>query len=419
MNATSSASRPHPRRFTYLSQLHSWRARKTAAGLRLLLGKRPVPPPELTDAMAAAYQRADDLGDQVATELFVSPTLKEQGVTGYQLLQLGLEQGSEALDERTPALKAMLLQAETAPAWLDEQQLTHACAVIHRWGRFAMYALGDFALLGGYANSDITKPLAFTGALSGHSSFDRVSETTSFWFDVTEPGGLRPGADGFRAAVKVRVMHALVRQRLLQHPQWDSDEWGLPINQADALATNVAFSMFMITGVSMLGWRADDRDCAAVLHLWRYVAWLMGDDESLLPQNRQQGVDWLYMVALGNRINPDADSLELARSYLDNFLQVPGNRLYQAFVYWLHRAYANWFIPADVRRALKIPPAPLLSWLPLLQFPVLRLADVAARRIPMFDRWLQSYGRHGQRYIVSSRLQGRDVSFTDKKTLVR
>jgi len=419
MNSASPAASRHPRRFTYLSQLHSWRARKTAAGLRLLLGERPAPPSSLTDAMAAAYQRSDELGDQVAAELFANPQLKASGNKGYQILQQGLEQGSQVLDDHTPALKSMLQQAETAPEWLDEQKMAHACAVIHRWGRFAMYALGDFALLGGYANSDIAKPLAFTGALNGNSSFDRVSETTSFWFDVTEPGGLKPGAKGFRSAVKVRVMHALVRQRLLQHPDWDTEEWGLPINQADALATNVAFSMFMITGVSMLGWRADERDCEAVLHLWRYVAWLMGDDESLLPKNRQQGVDWLYMIALGNRINPDADSLELARSYLDNFLQVPGNCMYQAFVYWLHRAYANWFIPADVRRALKIPPAPLLSWLPLLQFPLLRLADAAARRIPAVDRWLQRYGRHGQRCIVTSRLRGRDVSFVDKKTLVR
>lgn len=409
----------HPPRFVYLAEQGRGRSRKIAWGLKLLMGKKPNPPAELTDAVAASYYRSDELGDAVAAELFANPELRAAGIHPQQLLKKAIHDGSHILDDRTPALKALLQQAEQTPDWLDADKLSHACAVIHRCGRFAMYALGDFSLLGGYANSDISKPLAFTGALSGNSSFDRVSETTSFWFDVTTPGGLERGASGYSAAVHVRVMHALVRRRLLQHPDWNSEEWGLPINQGDALATNVAFSMMMMTGLSMLGWRFSNRDLEAVLHLWRYVAYLMGDDIELLPQNRQQGIDWLYIIATGSRVNPDADSRQLAASYLESFRQVPGSRFYQYFVYWFHRSYATFFIPADIRRALDLPRTPLLGLLPLLQFPFLRLADIMARVSPRFDRWLQQYGRKGQAYIVNSRLQGRAVSFADKKTLTR
>lgn len=409
----------HPPRFVYQQSLNTLRAKKTAWGLALIFGKKPAPSAQLTDAVAASYFRSDELGDRVAAELFNNPALRAAGINPHQLLKKAVEQGSSVVDERTPALREMIQAAENAPDWLDQQQLDKACRLIHRWGRFAMYALGDFSLLAGYANSDIAKPLAFTGALNGNSSFDRVSETTSFWFDVTTPGALQPGAAGYCSAVKVRVMHALVRGRLKEHPQWDTAEWGLPINQGDAVATNVAFSMMMFTGLGMLGWRFRDHEIEAVLHLWRYIAYLMGDDYQLLPQNRQQGVDWLYIIAMGSRVNPDADSLGLARSYLENFRQVPGSRLHQFTTYWFHRAYANWFIPADIRRALNIPKAPLLSWGPLLQFPLLRLADITARLIPAFDHWLQAYGRRGQQSIVNSRLQGRTVTFADKQTLVR
>lgn len=403
-----------PRRFVYHQIVTTRRARRVALGLRLLLGKRPAPSAALLDAVAASFNRADTLGDAAAAELF-----RQAGVNGHLLLRQALQQGSVGLDERTPALRTLLQQAETPPDWLDPARLEHACQIIHRCGKTAMYALGDLGLLGGYANSDIVKPLAFTGALSGGSSFDRVSETTSFWFDVTTPGNLRPGAKGYRSAVHVRIMHALVRQRLLQHPDWQAEEWGLPINQGDALATNIAFSMLMITGTSMLGWRFNDRDVEAVLHLWRYVAYLMGDDWTLLPQTRQEGIDWLYIVIIGSRVNPDADSIHLAQAYLDSFRQVPGSRLHQWWVYWFHRVYANFFIPQDIRRVLQLPGAPLLRWLPLLQFPLLRGLDTLARVLPPLDRLLQKRGRQGQAHIVSSRLQGRDVTYADKQQLTR
>ena len=411
---------PHPSRFVYQSQQGTFRARKTAWGLKLLLGCKPEPDKELIDAVAASYSRTDAQGDRVARELFMNAALRQAGVNPHQLLKKAVEEGPDAVDgQLTPELKQLIEQASQAPDWLDTHRLERATALIHRWGRFAMYALGDFALLGGYANSDIIKPLAFTGALNGSSTFDRISETTSFWFDVTAIDGLKPGANGYCSAVKVRVMHALVRGRLQQHPQWNSAEWGEPINQGDAVATNVAFSMMMIAGLAMLGWRFRDDEIEDVLHLWRYVAFLMGDDYTLLPQTRQQGVDWLYIIAMGSRVNPDEDCMKLAESYLANFRQVPGNRLYQWYVYWFHRAYANWFIPADIRQALNIPKAPLLSLVPVLQFPLIRLLDSAARHSPAIDRWLQRFGRRGQHYIVSSRLQGRAVTFADKQSMAR
>jgi len=409
-----------PPRFIFSTAKNTLRAKKTALGLRLLLGHYPLPDQKLVDQIAVSYYRADSLGDEIAAELFANQTIRKKIKNPHEYLNQAIGQGSSVVDERlTPGLKKMLLNAEATPDFLEQEKLDLACKVIHRCGRFAMYALGDLGLLGGYANSDITKPLAFTGALNGNSSFDRVTETTSFWFDVTTPGGLKPGAPGFSSALKVRVMHALVRQRLNQHPDWNSEEWGLPINQGDSLATNVAFSMLMITGASMLGWRFNDKEIEAVLHLWRYVAYLMGDDWTLLPQNRKQGVDWLFIIALGSRINPDDDSIKLAESYLKSFLEVPGNRFYRNYVYWFHRAYANWLIPADIRRVLKIPSAWGLGLLPALQVPFIRLMDTAARLIPPFDRWLQRFGRKGQHYIVSSRLQGREVTFADKQTLTR
>lgn len=409
-----------PSRFVFKQQEKTFRAFKIRYGFRLLFGHKPDPSPELINAFGQSYLQADEVGDDVAEELFA----QMKPARGMMLLKQGLEQGSASLQAEdgsteAPALYALIEKAEHKPDWVDDTKLKRGCDVVHRCGRHAMYALGDLALLGGYANSDIAKPLAFTGALNGNSSFDRVSETTSFWFDVTTPGGLDIHAKGYNSAIRVRVMHALVRRRLLAHPDWNSDEWGLPINQGDSLATNVAFSMLMILGCKMLGWRFDDDDIEAVLHLWRYAGYLMGDNYQLLPQTKQEGVNWLYMVALASRINPDEDSLELAGSYLEAFREVPGSAPYKLFVYWLHRTYSGFFIPGDIRKALKLPTTYGLKLLPALQAPLVWSLDWLSRRWPALDKKLRNVGRGGQHYIVSSRLQGREVDFKDKQTLTR
>ena len=403
-------------RFIYFEQHKTFRARITRMGFSALLGHMPKPSDAMLEKYADSLMKSDEMGDAVAHELFV----ERRPAEGMRWLNQGIAQGNQGLSEAdVPRLKELLAQAEQAPEWLDSEKIQHACKIIHRCGNHGMYALGDLALLGGYANSDISKPLAFTGALNGNSSFDRVSETTSFWYDVTEPNGLEVGSKGFSSAIRVRVMHALVRGRLLQHEKWNSEEWGLPINQADSLATNVAFSMIMMLGCTMLGWRFNDRDIESILHLWRYTAYLMGDDYQQLPENRQQGVDWLYMVAMSSRTNPDDDSLALAKSYLESFKQVPGSAFNRWYVYWLHRIYAGFFIPDDLRKALNLPTTYGLKWLPLLQYPIIKTLSTLANHWPWLDKKLQRIGREEQNYIVTSRLQGREVDFEGKQGLTR
>src|SRR5437660_667170 len=35
----------------------------------------------------------------------------------------------------------------------------------------------------------------------------------------------------------VRIMHVYLRRRISEHPEWDADAWGVPINQSDAEIT--------------------------------------------------------------------------------------------------------------------------------------------------------------------------------------
>ncbi|MDZ4270322.1 MAG: oxygenase MpaB family protein, partial [Mycobacterium sp.] len=88
--------------------------------------------------------------------------------------------------------------------------------------------------------------------------------------------------EGFALTVHVRLMHALVNHRFETNGRWDVEQWGLPINQTDQAATLGLFNGALLLGVRMLGVRVSAADSRAIMHLWKYVGWLMGVDEDWL-----------------------------------------------------------------------------------------------------------------------------------------
>ncbi|MFP3459201.1 DUF2236 domain-containing protein, partial [Psychrobacter sp. SIMBA_152] len=76
---------------------------------------------------------------------------------------------------------------------------------------------------------------------------------------------------GWRQSIQVRQIHTLVRQNLLkgkgnaatgvipnaeQHHNpdgsWNTDYWGIPINQTDMIATHLQFSLLIMRGLRLL-----------------------------------------------------------------------------------------------------------------------------------------------------------------------
>ncbi|MDB4985528.1 MAG: hypothetical protein JWN04_706, partial [Myxococcaceae bacterium] len=122
-----------------------------------------------------------------------------------------------------------------------------------------------------------------------------------------------PGKPGYAFTIKVRMVHAMVRATLLKSPSWQTQAWGLPINQADTLGTNLLFSIGFLEGCKQWGLRFTPEETDAVLHLWRYLGYLIGIDEALLPTDERSAQAALYLVGV-SQPNPDADSRALAKA---------------------------------------------------------------------------------------------------------
>ena len=73
-------------------------------------------------------------------------------------------------------------------------------------------------------------------------------------------------------------------------PEWKAEQWGLPVNQIDMVATYLGFCVIMLEGLRLMGIPVTARNSKAVMHLWAYAGWLMGVDERWLVHRERDGV---------------------------------------------------------------------------------------------------------------------------------
>lgn len=222
--------------------------------------------------------------------------------------------------------------------------------VFYRYAGPMLTVLLHFSLAGGFASPRITEVLKQTAYLvptatsrnvkgtrpSGRSTlptveelkqifnvdkaradrtWDRLLETTQFVLDVVEKAdSLRPpsssapaaekeaamappdcGGEGWQSAVRVRLLHANVRRRVLKLAQkrrsdpfgpsgsvYDVEKNGVPINQEDLLGTLCAFSAAPLAMLQRLGISPTVQERKDYIALWRHVGFYMGIEPALL-----------------------------------------------------------------------------------------------------------------------------------------
>ena len=264
-------------------------------------------------------QAEDPLADDVVAMTHRLPRGK-----GRELLEQALTYGIERIADPPEELVAFFAAVDRTPYWLDSERLDRGARAITRAGLLGLFPLGDMSLMGGYLASRATKPLVGTGQLERMAA-RRLVETAVWWISVTTPGALRRGEDGYTAALRVRIVHAHVRAAMNGRPDWDYDAWDRPINQVQTTGTLLLFSLVYLFGTQLLGIRYTEQERADIMHLWRYVGWLMGISEELLPASEDDAWRMLWLLAATEFI-PDDDSKKLAAALLQSHADVGKGR---------------------------------------------------------------------------------------------
>ncbi|MFF4082861.1 oxygenase MpaB family protein [Streptomyces sp. NPDC001777] len=281
---------PFPSRFREAER----RGRRIARPLFLLTDIDKDVDEALMERLGAALLQRDELGAALAGAMRLPPG--DPARVTRSLLGRALHAVPDVPRELPPALRAFLDHATTVPDWVDRDRIERGAAAYRSLGRNSGDVLTLLSLVGGYRFGGPADLLVLTGGLGGDETLRRLGETAKWSHAVTRPGGLRPGAEGWRLTVHVRAMHALVNAHF--EPRWDSGRWGLPINQADQAATLGLFDATVIVGCLGLGVRLTRRQRDDLMHLWRYVGLLMGVAPEWLTDVEDVRHRWNYHILL-------------------------------------------------------------------------------------------------------------------------
>ncbi|WP_194816710.1 oxygenase MpaB family protein [Nocardia sp. XZ_19_385] len=264
---------------------------------------------EQRDSFRKFAQVGDPLADDVVAMIKRLPVGE-----GRRMFEIAVERGVDAVPDAPAELRAFFDQVESEPYWLDRAKIERGARVVGRTGVWGGIAMGMFALMGGYLASRADKTLVGTGDLDAMAP-RRLAETTQWWLDVTTPGQLDRQAVGYKSVLRVRLMHALVRSGMNHRPDWDYDAWDQPINQVLTVGTLTLFSMANLVGAQALGLRFSATEKESVFHLWRYVGFLLGIDQEILPTNETD--TWrAFWILADTEFIPDNDSRLLAQALL-------------------------------------------------------------------------------------------------------
>jgi hypothetical protein len=262
--------------------------------LRRVAGVRELDE-DLMERLGRGFMQKDELGAAVARAMRL-PAGDPERVTMAQL-QTAIEGGIDAVESPPAALRAFFDVVDTVPDWVDWELVEEGARVGRHLGQNAADVLTQLSLLGGYRFGGPTDLLVATGGLSGDMTRRRLGETQKWTVAVSDPHGMRRDGEGFRLTLHVRVMHALVNETFT--PKWDVARWGVPINQSDQAATLGLFSGVLVLGSKAMNVRITRDESRAVMHLWKYIGWLMGVDDAWLvdTEKEQHRLNYHVLIA--------------------------------------------------------------------------------------------------------------------------
>ncbi|PVH97390.1 hypothetical protein DM02DRAFT_685133 [Periconia macrospinosa] len=251
----------------------------------------------------------------------------------------------------------------TTPDWVDWDQIARGQDVFYRYGIATITGLTYQSLLGGTSGSRVAEVLSRTGGFSIKIARRRLLETTQHVLECTKSlESIKTGGAGFASSLRVRLLHAKVRQRILQlvsmRPSYYSvEEYGVPINDLDCIGTIAVFSATLIwQSLPRQGIFLRQQEILDYLALWRLVALYMGTPTEYFstPIRAKAIMESLQLY----EYSPSVTSGSLARNIIRAMENTPPVYASRSFL----EVNARWLNGNQLADALGIGRPPLYYW---------------------------------------------------------
>lgn len=236
----------------------------------------------------------------------------------------------------------------------------------------------------------IVETLSRTGGFSVNVARRRMLETLQYVLQVTKSlDAIKPGGQGHISSVRVRLLHAAVRQKILilahqRTEYYDVEQFGVPANDLDCIATINSFSAVVIwISLPRQGLRLSEQEVDDYIALWRLVAHYMGCPTNVFSTRQKTKAMMESLIMF--EVKPTVSSKILANNILLALDNAPPTYASTGFMAALTRRLNG----RQLCDALDIPRATMYYRVLVYGYCIVIIAYAcAARLVPSFDEKL-------------------------------
>ncbi|MCY4227765.1 MAG: oxygenase MpaB family protein [Gammaproteobacteria bacterium] len=211
------------------------------------------------------------------------------------------------LHPETPQALIDFIEAyKTPPPWLDGDALLPGRIAFHRY--LDLFIIGFIIASLRNFNSLMSKVFFLTGQATTEQGLMVIRQNIRYLCETLMlPSALNPGQQGWKFSLRIRLVHARIRNRLRNSDHWDEAALGVPISAANMGLTSANFSALLIRDVERLGARLNADERLSIMRIWRYASWLIGTPETLLCDGDESATAELSKI--GHLCEPKPDRI--------------------------------------------------------------------------------------------------------------
>ncbi|KAF2447066.1 hypothetical protein P171DRAFT_409430 [Karstenula rhodostoma CBS 690.94] len=265
--------------------------------------------------------------------------------------------------EADPKLHELWDEVNSVPPWVDWAQIKRGQDVFYRYGGPALTGLTYQSLLGGMGAARVVETLARTGGFSTKVARRRLFETTQHILQCTKSlESIQPGGEGWASSIRVRLLHAAVRQRIMKLAKerpgyFNLEEWGVPVNDLDQIGTIGTFCATLIwLSFPRQGIFLREQEKKDYVALWRYIGYIMGTPHE--PFETPEKAKAIMESLLWNEVHPSDMSKVLANNIVHSLEGQPPTFVSPDMLI----ASARWLNGNELADALGLPRVSYYYW---------------------------------------------------------
>ena len=354
------------------------------------------------DSYRYLLDKVDDAeweGDKVMDEVVAQFKLLSGG-KGRKIFEKILEDGIESVDNPPQAFVELAKQIDELPNLFDMDKVHRAVDKLASMPLITFY-IGNLATLMTAANLGIaSRALAATGRFTDPKRvLNRLVESFAYLHgNLMEDKAFDRESDALKNGVRIRLMHALVRAKLMASDDKgvnNFDERGNPISMRTAAMGSVGFVMNFMFIDTLIGGKASPSDYEDIAELGRVVSYVNGADEDVLAKSVWE--QCLYMdYYLSSSEGPTEYTEKLNQSTFFGLTKIlsdgQNTELKRKILYWFIRSFVAGIILGVFGKKFyqEMPNVPRLNLFSYMVMPAIKYSRIT---YDFFNKLIPGYGK--------------------------